>query len=121
MLENRAPNEAAFQYYAKLGKVKRYVDQRYFEYISLENAAQIACLEKKYFSAFFHAKTGVRFKEWLNSVRIAHAIELMKVNNNTIVHIALAVGFRDVRTFERVFKKHEGVTPSAFKNLVRPC
>jgi len=96
------------------------VAQNYSDGVSLKRAAQIASLEEKYFSAYFRQKTGIRFKEWVAEVRITHARAMMKSRNYNITEIAFAVGFRDLRTFERAFKRHTGMTPRAFKNTVRP-
>ena len=110
----------AFSYYPRLQKLKDYVEQHLSEKIPLATAAEIAGLEEKYFSAFFHAKTGVCFKTWITHMRVSHAIELMRSRNQPITHIAFAVGFHDLRTFQRAFKKCTGVTPRAFKRSVRP-
>lgn len=113
-------NQIAFHYYPPLHRVKRYVDLHYSEPISLKTAAGAAGLESKYFSAFFHRKTGVCFSDWLASVRIARAVELIKAQERTITSTALAVGFRDLRTFERTFRRCLGMTPRAFKKSIRP-
>lgn len=42
-----------FVYYPRLKKVKEYVEEHLEEKISLANAAEIAGLEEKYFSAYF--------------------------------------------------------------------
>ena len=46
-------NEAAFEYYARLNKLRRYVEDHYSEDLSLRKAAQLVGLEKKYFSVVF--------------------------------------------------------------------
>ncbi|MBI4491110.1 MAG: helix-turn-helix transcriptional regulator [Deltaproteobacteria bacterium] len=113
-------NERAFEYYDRLGQIKRFVEEHYTEEISLEKAARMAGLERKYFSTFFHRKVGVGFKHWLTRVRIARAIDLIKTKDRTITEIALSAGFTDLRTFERAFKKYTNLTPREFKNSVRP-
>ena len=114
-------NQAAFSYYPRLRRVEQYVYQNYCENISLKTAARFAGLEEKYFSAYFHAKTGVCFKDWLTHVRVTRAIELMKDHDESITAVAFTVGFQDLRTFERVFKRSTGLTPRAFKRSARPC
>ncbi len=114
------PDEAVFVYYARLERLKRYVDQNLSEPITLQTAAEVAGLEQKYFSAFFQRKTGVGFREWLNRLRVRRAGALLEQNNLSITELAQEVGFQDLRTFERAFKKHKGMTPVAFKNTVRP-
>lgn len=110
----------AFAYYDRLQRVQQHIDQHLTDKISLKTAARIAGLEEKYFSAFFRAKTGICFKEWLTLLRIGRATEIMGTRNHSITYIALAVGFQDLRTFERAFKRCAGMTPRAFKRLVRP-
>ena len=111
---------AAFIYYQRLRRVRDYVNQNYSDGISLRSAAKIASLEEKYFSAYFHQKTGICFKDWVAEVRVTHARAMMKSRAYNLTEIAFAVGFRDLRTFERVFKRRTGMTPRAFKNSVRP-
>ena len=50
MLQQNQVNYRAFQYYARLKRVKEHVDQYYAEEMSLEKAARIAATEKTYFS-----------------------------------------------------------------------
>lgn len=114
-------HQAAFAYYPRLKRLKDHVDQHYDEELSLAVAARITGLEKKYFSTFFHEKTGVCFKDWLAHVRIARALEMLKAQDVSITRTAFAVGFQDLRTFERTFKRCTGMTPSAYKRKVRPC
>lgn len=53
-------NSAAFTYYRRLGRVRQFVDQHVADQITLEKTANIARLEKRHFSTYFHSKTGVR-------------------------------------------------------------
>ena len=120
MISKKDINNAAFAYYGRLGKVKSFVDEHYADHITLKQAADIACLEEKYFSTYFRAKTGIRFHDWIASVRVTHAIDLIRHDNTPISVISDETGFRDLRTFERAFKKCAGVTPIQFKKSVRP-
>ena len=49
MFREQDINSAAFAYYRRLGRVQRFVDEHYADRITLEKAADIACLDKKYF------------------------------------------------------------------------
>ena len=59
------PTEDAFSYYVRLGRLRSFVEIHYADPISLELAAEVATMEPRYFSKFFHDKTGVCFKDWL--------------------------------------------------------
>ena len=110
----------AFSYYGRLTPVRAYVDTHLSQPLSLEAAARLAGLERKYFSAYFHSKVGTTFSEWLRIVRVDRAMELLRAHDDTIIRVAFASGFRDVRTFERAFKRHIGLSPSVFRASVRP-
>ncbi len=113
-------NNEAFRYYARLQKVKHLVEEHYSEKISLQRAASLACMERSSFSRFFGNKVGISFTQWLTQVRISKAMDLMKKNNATISQITQEVGFSNLRTFQRAFKKLTDLTPSQFRNKVRP-
>lgn len=112
--------QQAFAYYSRLARVRDFVQRSYAEDITLRRAARVAGLEQKYFSSYFRSKTGICFSHWLAQVRVEHAIELMRSQDHSITEIAYAVGFRDLRTFERAFKRHTGQTPLSFKKSVAP-
>jgi AraC-like DNA-binding protein len=109
-----------FSYYLPLQRVREYVERNLTEPISLRAAASAAGLEEKYFSAFFHRKTGVCFRDWLAGCRVDRAIEILTQHDDTITSVAASVGFQDLRTFERSFKRLTGLTPREFKRSVAP-
>jgi len=47
-------------------------------------------------------------------------MELMKASDFSISEVAEAVGFKDLRTFERAFKQYTLMTPIEFKKSVAP-
>lgn len=115
------PNPQAFSYYSRLAKVRKYVEENLDSDLSLKAVAEVAGMERGYFSRFFRQKTGVRFTNWVASLRVERAMDLMRSANRSITRVAYSVGFRDIRTFERAFKRDTSMTPSAFRKSVRPC
>ena len=109
----------AFTYYPPLARVKRYVERHLSAQITLRMAAKIACLEEKYFSTYFHQKTGVCFSDWINYVRIGKAVKVLARRNTPISAVAENTGFGCLRTFERAFKKVTGMTPARFKKAIQ--
>ncbi len=115
-----SPSVPVFNYYRRLNRIEEYVHQHLSDYISLQQAAQIANLEEKYFSAWFHKKTGICFSQWIAQKRIEKASELIGLYNISITETSFKVGFSSLRTFERTFKKYMGITPREFKQSVKP-
>jgi len=119
MSELNGTDQKLFDYYPRLKRLRQYVEQSYSEPIPLEKAAEIAALESTYFSSYFRAKVRITFTERLRQVRVSKAMELIKASNFSITDIGYQVGFGDLRTFERAFKKHTQMTPIEFKSSAR--
>lgn len=96
---------------ARLSRVIRFVNEHYSDPISLESAARIAGLERTYFSKFFRRQIGIGYARWLQWVRVRRALDLMLHQELSITAIAFEVGFSDLRTFERAFRKFTDASP----------
>jgi AraC-like DNA-binding protein len=120
-LELKACNEEAFEYYPRLTRVRDFVTRNFEDSISLAQAADVAAMEKTYFSFFFHDKVGVTFRDWLQYLRISRALEMMAEQDHSITDVAFAVGFNELSTFQKAFKRWTSLTPRDFKRLARPA
>ena len=101
-----------FRYYRRLTKVRAYVEANLSRQITLLECAQVARNEATHFSRFFLEKTGTHFSSWLSRQRIARAVLLFAERNYSVAEVSSMVGYGDVRTFQRAFKRHLGMTPS---------
>lgn len=112
-------NNRRFAYNRRLERVRRFVEQHYDEPLPLERVAEVAGLERSYFSRYFHEKIGVCYHDWLHWIRINQAIELMHTREMSVTEIAFAVGYQDLRTFERAFGRCTGQCPTALKKEIQ--
>ena len=119
--ENIPVDDDAFQYYERLGRVREFGQANLSQELPIQEVAKIAGLSPKYFTAFFRQHTGTCFRDWLASIRIDRARALLSERTRPVTEVAFLVGFRDVRTFQRTFKKLTGMTPRAFKKSVAPA
>ena len=60
----------------------------------------------------FTSENGISPMQYLATYRVVQAIELLRKSKLDVYEIALAVGFRNVCSFNRAFRKITGVTPS---------
>ena len=58
-------------------KAKAYIEDHYTESLTLDVLAQYVHMNSSYFSSYFKKQTGENFKEYLNKVRLGHALELL--------------------------------------------
>lgn len=83
--------------------------------LSSAQAAKIVSVERKYFSKFFRRETGFNFAWWNREMRIRLATQLLHQKGCNIDSVALAVGYVDLTTFARAFKKCNGVAPQVYR------
>ncbi|MCR5650834.1 MAG: helix-turn-helix domain-containing protein [Lachnospiraceae bacterium] len=97
---------------------KRYIEENYVKDISLDDVAGYAEVSPYYLSRIFKEETGETFMEYLTSLRMKKAIELMKDPEYSIKDICSEVGYADPNYFSRIFKKSEGVTPTEYREKI---
>jgi len=68
------------------------------------------------FSKYFD---DLSFGEYLRKQRIEKAIGLLETSSHTLTEIAYLAGFSDQSHFTRIFKKHTGSNPSAYRKKVK--
>ena len=74
-----------------------------------------------YISRVFKAQTGRSLVDYINEIRIAKAKELLRRRpNEPQESIAEQVGISNIRTFQRLFKKIEGITPGRYRETYEP-
>ncbi|MBR5376109.1 MAG: helix-turn-helix domain-containing protein [Lachnospiraceae bacterium] len=94
---------------------KRYIEENYSRDISLDDVAGYAEVSPYYLSRTFKEETGETFMEYLTSLRMKKAMELMKDPDYSIKDICTEVGYSDPNYFSRIFKKSEGLTPTEYR------
>ncbi|SCW30332.1 Two-component response regulator, YesN/AraC family, consists of REC and AraC-type DNA-binding domains [Paenibacillus tianmuensis] len=92
-----------------------YVTERYTEDITLDLVASWLNITGGYLSTYFKEKTGINFLDFVNDVRIGKAKELLRQTDLRIQDIAGRVGYQNMNSFNRMFKKITGVTPSEYR------
>lgn len=95
----------------------RFIRANYMKNISLEQVANHVNISPTYFSKKFKASTGLGYREYLISIRIQAASDLLLETNRSITRIALDCGFNDSNYFGDVFKKAKGVSPLKYRKI----
>lgn len=95
--------------------VTAYVNKHYGDDISLDVLADRLNLSSGYLSSYFKENFGYSFSEYLNEIRISKAKELLTEGNSSIQQISVQVGYQNVSSFIRMFKRITGMPPGQYR------
>jgi transcriptional regulator GlxA family with amidase domain len=96
-------------------KAQEWVHMRDGRGVSLAAMATVVGLERRTLLRRFASATGMSPMEYCRAVRIARARELLEGGDTSQKQIAQSLGYRDVASFARVFRKAVGSPPGAYR------
>lgn len=92
-----------------------YCYENYNTDISLQSIADVLHISRCYISRIFSKRLHISFNDYINSLRIRKACEMLKAGDVSVTEIAYAVGYNSVRTFDRCFMAVRGMTPKEYR------
>ncbi|MDO4522814.1 MAG: response regulator [Eubacteriales bacterium] len=108
------------RYNALLEEARAFIRENYQrDDMSLNTVAAQVNISPSYFSAIFSGETGQTFVEYLTSVRLEKAKELLMCSSMRTAEIGYEVGYKDSHYFSYIFKKVVGCSPKEYKNRGR--
>lgn len=90
-----------------------FIENHYSEEITLEKLAQDHFVSPTYLSRIFKEAVGMSPINYLISIRLNRALDLLKEGKTTIKEVAKLTGYQDAYHFSKSFKKQYGHAPSA--------
>lgn len=96
-------------------KARDYINHNFAKDLTLEEVSKEINISPYYFSKLFKEETGENFIEYVTSVRIEHAKELLKNSEYSIKEVCIYSGYSDPNYFSRIFKKYAGLPPSEYR------
>ena len=94
-------------------KISEYVNNNYKSDITVESIAEKMYISRGRASLIFKKYAGISIGEYVNSLRIRNANELMR-GGKTVSEAALESGFQSIRTFNNTYRAVMGKTPSKY-------
>ncbi len=98
---------------------KRYIEQYYFNDLTLDTLAEFAHVSPQHLCRLFQRHMHMRPTHYINLTRIKVAKWRLHNTDMTIAEIAEEVGFHSPYYFTNTFKKYENMSPSAYRKMVQ--
>ena len=94
---------------------RSYINMHYAERITLDELSRSISINKFYLQKLFKRCIGLSPNEYLIHTRLTHAKQLLRSTSTPINQIVMDVGFNNIGHFITLFKRYEGITPSAYR------
>jgi len=113
LLRDQSTNQ---KYRGLLQDAENYIHENFnSEDLSLNLVAQSVNVSPTHFSTIFSQEKGITFIEYLTTVRMGKAKELLRCSSMKSSEIGYAVGYKDPHYFSYIFKKIQGCTPKEYR------
>jgi AraC family transcriptional regulator len=98
-----------------LGRLRDLLHARFAEPLTLGDLAAAVDLHPVYLATAFRRHCGCGVGEYLRRLRVEEACRRLAETGEPLAEIAVAAGFCDQSHFTRLFKRHLGMTPAAYR------
>ena len=100
-------------------EILSYISHHYNEPLNLADLADMQYVSVSTMSRIIKKATDSKFPDYINKIRLQHAIDDLLNTNKSVTEIAVNNGFSSPSSFNRVFKEAYGTTPSQYKKSFR--
>ena len=103
----------------EINLAKEYFTEHYNEEINIKKYAHSRHVSSSWFNRSFKNAVGTTPMNYILSIRIRNAQILLETTDYSISNIASMVGYENAFYFSRLFKKHKGLSPAAYRKAFR--
>lgn len=96
-------------------KARTFVDAHIEDNVSLGEVSKAVNVSANYFSELFKKATGINFADYVSRVRVEKTKHFLLDPHRQITEIAFDVGFKSLSQFNRVFRRHAGMSPREYR------
>lgn len=93
----------------------KYIQENFHKNISIKELANNVSLSPSYFLKMFKKNANTTPTEYIISIRLSNAKQLLTESNLTVSQIAEQCGFNDASYFSYYFRRHFGIKPSEYR------
>lgn len=98
--------------YERVNLARHFIIENYMQTITAEDLAKIAGCSESHLRKLFRSVMGIPATQYINTVRIQKAKDLLLTGDVSVSEVYAKVGFPNIQYFSYMFKKILGVPPS---------
>lgn len=98
----------------RIHAVQEWMTHHFNEKFTMEQLAEKVNTSPRHLTRLFKETTGITISQYVQKLRIEHAVQLLK-ENNKVETIASQCGFQSTNQLRQLFRKYTGVIPSGYK------
>ncbi len=96
-------------------KVQRFIEENVQSTIKIDDLVKLTALSRRSFIRKFKKATGNTPKDYIQRAKVEWARKKLEYENIDIQQISYLLTYKDSGTFSNIFKKHIGISPSAYR------
>ncbi|MCM8530675.1 MAG: AraC family transcriptional regulator [Lentisphaeraceae bacterium] len=103
------------KHYNKVQNSIQYIQENFHKDLKINDLINLCKISGTYYRMIFKDITGKSFVQYLNELRIYHAIVMIKKTSLNLNEISYEVGFSEFQNFHRTFRRIIGCSPSVYR------
>ena len=104
------------EYHKAVNRAVDYINRHINDSIDLEKLAGIAHISEFHFHRIFRSIIGENVGTYIQRIRLENAAMCLRSSTQSIIGIAEKTGYQSIHSFSKAFRKHFGISPSAYRN-----
>ena len=100
---------------ARLCAAKEFVEQNIHRPLGCEEVAKACFLSSKQLGRLFVREMGCSLSDYITEQKLSYAKRLLRMSERSVKEIGLLLGFENECGFVSFFKRHQGISPGAYR------
>ncbi|WP_395047053.1 GyrI-like domain-containing protein [Flavobacterium sp.] len=103
-------------YLKRIYDTQNYIEKNYDKLIAVSELEAISCYSYRNLQRIFFSLFNETIGSYQTRLKVENGYKILLYSKKQISDIAIEVGFSDLQSFSKTFKKHFGISPSVARN-----